>query len=92
MANQVYITVIECRVLGTQDKMYGIIARDGYGSAHDIGYTDVDSFYKQYPTKQSLVDWLLTQNGFDGSEYQLVEHWTGSDSGVFPVIVEGHLL
>lgn len=91
MSNQVYISVVKVQTLGQEDTIYGIFAYDGYGTAHDVGYSSKEELFKEYPTKQSLVDWLTTQTAFDGSEYALVENWTSSEGGQFPVIVEGYL-
>lgn len=70
MSNQVTILVSKLEVL-TKDPtvMYGIIAYDGYGTAQDIGYDSLEQLYEAYPTRESLIDWLYTQEAFDGSQY-----------------------
>lgn len=89
MSNQVYATVVRTITNGTGEEQFGILVRDSYASVFDIGYETLEEVWEAYPTRQSVVDWISKQIGFDDSQYVLSENYDTASIGVHPVIIEG---
>lgn len=90
MSSTVSVLCMKCSIMGKTEDMYGMLAYDNYGVASDIGYPTYEEFMKSYPTIDSIVDWLSTQPGFEGSEYALLSD-ENREANVIPVVIEGYI-
>ncbi len=67
MSNQLEIEVIQYNVVGSLQTYYGVIAKDNYASAYDLGYAHLSDFHQQYPTRLSILEWIHGKDAFEGS-------------------------
>ena len=64
MSNTLSITVVELKIKGKEEKSFGFIASDSYASCYADNWSSWADFYETYPSKQSLIDYVLSQEGF----------------------------
>jgi hypothetical protein len=86
----VYVTVYDATIHGTDEKMVGMIVRDSYAQVSDFGYDSYEEFLERYPTRQSIIDWIETQTGYDDSSYYIAGEQPGGDY-LFSVYFEGYV-
>jgi hypothetical protein len=89
MSNCVYVTVYDATIHGTGIKMVGMVVHDSYGQVSDFGYDSYEEFLERYPTRQSIIEWIGQQPGFDDDYYNIAGEEPVYVSG-FPVRFEGY--
>lgn len=83
MGNRLIISVTEFRRQHGADISFGFTASDDCASVFDDKYNNHADFVQRFPTKQALIDHVLTLHGFDDidlndpvvSTYIEVEGW-----------------
>lgn len=78
----VYVNCVKVSVINSNTEQYGIIVYDQDDKTFDLGYSTLAEFLQAYPTRDSILEWLSVQDGFEDYNYYFVE--PGSFSRKFP--------
>lgn len=66
------IELVEIKVVGTEDKRYGFIASDDYGSIFDLAFNSLEEFKEMHPDRKSVLQYIVNDEAFKDS-FQLSE-------------------
>lgn len=91
----VYVDCVKVSSIGSDTDRYGIILHDEFDKEFDIKYSSIEDFLKRFPTRDSILDWIDLQDGFEEYMYVFVDDDTVAEEfndsmGTFAVKLTGY--